>query len=255
MMRQSFSYILLITWIFLNYSCTTGYISHSVRSSNISVDGSVIPVDDRIVTVYLPYKAEIEKDMSRVIGITTAEMMKDKPESSLTNFLGDLLLQEGKETARDLGQEIEPEISFYNYGGIRTFLPEGEITVGKIFELMPFENEMVFLKLSGSQIKEFFNYVAKTGGQSIGGARFKISGDVAVNAEVGGKPLDESKFYWLVTNDYVAAGGDDLVMFLNNSGYISANKKIRDVIIEYFEKEFKAGRVVKSEPDGRIAYE
>lgn len=254
-MRQSFSYILLITWIFLNYSCTTSYVSHSVQSSNISVNGAVLPADDRVVTAYLPYKAEIEKDMSRVIGITAAEMMKDKPESSLTNFLGDLLLEEGKEIARYLEQKIEPEISFFNYGGIRTFLPEGEITVGKIFELMPFENEMVFLKLSGSQIQEFCNYVAKTKGQSVGGVRFKISGDTAVNAEVGGKPLDESKFYWLVTNDYVAAGGDDLYMFVDNSGYLPANKKIRDVIIEYFEKEYKADRVIKSAPDGRITYE
>ena len=67
--------------------------------------------------------------------------------------------------------------------------------------------------------------------------------------------MDESKFYWLVTNDYVAAGGDDLYMFVENTGYLPANKKIRDVIIEYFEKEYKADRVIKSEPDGRITYE
>ena len=193
--------------------------------------------------------------MSRIVGIAGNGMVKNKPVSGLTNLLGDLLLKEGKKIAAQLGRNIKPEISFYNYGGIRTFIPEGEITVGKIFELMPFENEMVFLKLSGSQIQEFFNYVAKTKGQSVGGARFKISGDTAVNAEVGGKPLDESKFYWLVTNDYVAAGGDDLYMFVENSGYLPANKKIRDVIIEYFEKEYKADRVIKSEPDGRITYE
>ena len=56
-------------------------------------------------------------------------MIKDKPESYLTNFLGDLLLIESVKVAQKNGLDIEPAVSFFNYGGIRTYLPEGEITV------------------------------------------------------------------------------------------------------------------------------
>jgi 2',3'-cyclic-nucleotide 2'-phosphodiesterase (5'-nucleotidase family) len=219
------------------------------------VSDSITQPDSQLVSLYLPYKNILEKDMSRVIAVSAEEMVKDRPESNLTNFLADLLLTEGKEIVTELGEDVHPSISYYNYGGIRTFIPEGKITVGKIFELMPFENELVFLELSGAQVQEFLDVIAEKGGDSVGGVRFKISENKAKNVEVAGKSLNEKEHYWLVTNDYVAAGGDGLEVFTRRKNFVAGNIKIRDVIIAHLEKIHKKGQVISAKTDGRISYE
>jgi 2',3'-cyclic-nucleotide 2'-phosphodiesterase (5'-nucleotidase family) len=235
--------------------CKTQYVISTSENRNLVVSDSVVQLDSQLVSLYIPYKNKLEKDMSRVIAVSAGEMIKDRPESSLTNFLADLLLDEGNEIASEMGESFYPSISYYNYGGIRTFLPEGEITVGKIFELMPFENELVFLELSGAQVQEFLNIIAEKGGDSVGGVRFKISEDKAKNVEIAGKPLNEKEHYWLVTNDYVAAGGDGLEVFTRRKNFVAGNKKIRDVIIAHLEKINKKGHEISAKPDGRISYE
>lgn len=254
-MQRSFSYILLITWFFLFLNCETQYVISTTETRNLIVSDSVTQIDSQLVSLYLPFKNILEKDMSRIVAISAEEMIKDRPESNLTNFLADLLLQEGKDIAADLEPDFIPDISYFNYGGIRTFLPEGEITVGKIFELMPFENELVFLELSGAQVQEFLNIIAEKGGESVGGVRFKISDGLAENVEIAGKPLNEIENYWLVTNDYVAVGGDDLEVFTRRKNFVAGNILIRDVIMVHLEKLHKEGRKISAKTDGRILYE
>ncbi len=253
-MTRSFSYLLLITWFFLFGACAR-YVQTSVETRNLEVTDSLISLDDEVVEIYRPYKKILEKDMAQVIAVSREEMVKGKPESNLTNFLADLLLEEGRNELRQMGRDIEPDISYFNYGGIRTSIPEGEITVGKIFELMPFENEMVFLKLNGAQINEFLDVVAEKGGESVGGARFSISGSKAVDITINGDPLRPGAHYWLVTNDYVAAGGDGLEVFTQRSEFINSEKSIRDVIISHLGKKHENGEAILGETDGRITHE
>ena len=254
-MRRSFSYLLLITCLLLVISCKTNYVSTSSYGQNLSVSNNELAVDSQLIQMYLPYKNILEKDINRVISISEKEMIKKRPESYLTNFLADLLLEEAKIEAETSQLEIEPTISYYNYGGIRTFLPQGEITVGKIFELMPFENELVFLQLTGNQIQKFLNQIAKKGGDSVGGARFIISNEKAKAITINGIKLNLDEKYWLVTNDYVAEGGDGLEVFTQRLEIIKSGKKIRDVIINHLEKKQKNGEILTAKLDGRIKYE
>ena len=254
-MHQSFSYVLLITSVFAILSCKTNFISTNYSGQNIEVTENVNSLDSQLVRQYMPFKKQLEKDMQRVIAISEAEMVKNKPESGLTNFLADLLLDEGNAEFQKIYSEEVLLISYFNYGGIRTFLPEGEITVGKIFELMPFENEMVFLKLNGSQIKQFLDGVAEKGGDSVGGCRFVISEGKAKKVQIGGNPLVDDSFYWMVTNDYVANGGDGLDVFTRRTEIVQSGIKIRDVIISHLEKHHQKGTKIVPKLDGRITHE
>jgi 2',3'-cyclic-nucleotide 2'-phosphodiesterase (5'-nucleotidase family) len=254
-MVRSFSYTLLITWILLSISCKTNFIATQTDAKNISVSENAFPIDSQLVEQYLPQKKMLEKDMGRVISISNVELVKQKPESGLTNLLADLLLDEGKKYSLVNNLHINPEISYFNYGGIRTSLPKGEITVGKIFELMPFENEMVFIQLTGVQLQQFCNKVAEFGGESVSGVRFVISNEKAKNVFINGEILDPEKKYWLVTNDYSANGGDDLEVFTHRLELIGSNKKIRDIIISNFEERQKKGEVITEILDGRITNE
>lgn len=254
-MVRSFSYLLLITWFLLAISCKTSVISTKVESQNISVVSDDFSVDSQLVQLYLPYKKILEKDMGRVISVAESEMIKNKPESELTNLLADLLLKEGQNISIKNKLEIKPVVSFFNYGGIRTSLPKGEITVGKIFELMPFENEMVFIQLSGEQLQQFFDNVAEKGGDSVGGVRFVISDSKAKNILVEGETLVQEGKYWMVTNDYVANGGDDLQVLAQHSEMVNSGRKIRDVIISNLEKRYRDEETLVANLDGRITNE
>ncbi len=254
-MQRYITYSLLITCVLLLISCKTYYLKVSYETENLLVSDSLNSLDNELVQIYLPYKNILDEDMNRVISVSEVEMGKDKPESNLTNFLGDLLLEQGTKVADENEYNLKPDISYFNYGGIRTYIPKGEITVGKIFELMPFENEMVYLQLSGTQIQDFLNILAKNGGDSVGGVRFSVSDGKAKNVEIQGSSLIPDKQYWLVTNDYVAAGGDDMEILTRHTDFINSGEKIRDIIISYMEQKHEKGEKLFGEKDGRISYE
>ncbi|KJF42774.1 hypothetical protein LH29_19835 [Draconibacterium sediminis] len=209
-------------------------------------------MDSTIVELYTPYKNILEKDMNRVLAISENELVKDKPESLLTNFLADLLLEQGAVVANSQQLNLKPAVSFFNYGGIRSALPKGEITVGNIFELMPFENELVLLELKGDKMQAFLDYIADHGGGSVGGVQMVIAGDKATEVKIGGEEINADKSYWLVTNDYVAAGGDGLEMLAENEQFVNTGEKIRDVIIDYLEELADNNQQVNPKLDGRI---
>lgn len=254
-MRHSFSYTLLITWLLLLASCGGGVVKSGFETENISVSKELSALDSSIIELYRPYKEMLDKDMGRVISVSEVQMEKDRPESLLTNFLGDLLLEESKLVAEKKSLNLVPDVSFFNYGGIRTSVPKGEITVGKIFELMPFENELVFIELTGNNMKAFLDYVAGHGGDCVGGARFTISGDKAENISIGGEMFNAEKSYWLATNDYVAAGGDGLSMFQNSLSFVDSDIKIRELIISNLQRKHDKGEIITAKLDGRISNE
>ena len=251
-MRQTISYLLLITCLLFTFSCKTAFVQRSYDVENISVSEELGTMDSTIVKLYVPYKNILEKDMNRVLAISEKELLKDKPESLLTNFLADLLLEQGAVVANDHQLNFTPAVSFFNYGGIRSSLPKGEITVGNIFELMPFENELVFIELKGDKMQAFMDYIADHGGGSVGGARMVIANDKANDVKIGGKEIDFNKNYWLVTNDYVAAGGDGLEMLAENEQFINSGEKIRDAIIDYLEELTNNNQHVNPKLDERI---
>lgn len=254
-MRQTISYLLLITCTIFIFSCKTQFVQKSYEIENVSVSEEVGTMDSTIVKLYRPYKNILEKDMNRVLAVSDVELGKGKPESLLTNFLADLLLEQGKVVAQNNELKLTPSVSFFNYGGIRSSLPKGEITVGNIFELMPFENEMVLLELKGKQMKAFLDYIADHGGGSVGGVKMLIANDKATDVKIGGEKIDYNKNYCLVTNDYVAAGGDGLEMLEENQQFINSGVKIRDAIIVHLEELGNKNQHISPKLDGRIAYE
>ncbi|MCK3682885.1 5'-nucleotidase C-terminal domain-containing protein [Maribellus sp. YY47] len=254
-MRHSISHTLLITLLAVIISCRAPLVQTGTETRNIPVAEATNPLDSNIIRLYLPYKNLLDKDMNRVISYSESEMEKDKPESLLTNFLGDLLLEEAGKTELAQTENIVPSVSFFNYGGIRTSLPKGDITVGKVYELMPFENELVYLKLDGNTMKEFLDYIARKGGDSVGGVRLKISDGKAVDIKIGGQDFDAGKAYWLVTNDYVAGGGDGLEVLKQRLDYKTTGLLIRELIIQNLEAKQKNHETIHVTLDGRISNE
>lgn len=245
--------IILVLSLFIGCRGPVTLVTRNLENRSVSAD--LAPADSSIIKIYLPYKQEIEKDMGKILAHSSQEMVKDKPESLLTNFLSDLLLAESARTCADQNWNVVPDVAFLNYGGIRTFLPKGNITVGKVFELMPFENELVMVRLKGTDLKKFLDYIAGGGGDAVSGVRFRISDRKASNVEVNGKPLNENGLYWLATSDYIADGGDNYGMLKNRTDFRQMGVKIRDLIIRNLERYGKEGKNLDAKLDGRITNE
>lgn len=149
---------------------------------------------------------------------------------------------------------IKADLCLLNNGGLRATLPKGEITRGKIFELMPFENELVVLTLSGAQTKELFIVLAKFGGMPVSGINIGIADDRPDEVFINDIPFDSSKTYKVVTSDYLANGGGKLQFFNNPLKREDLGIKLRDAIIAYIIEEREKGNKLTSGYDGRIHY-
>jgi len=129
-------------------------------------------------------------------------------------------------------QKLDPKIdvAFMNSGGIRLpEIPAGAITQGKIFELMPFDNLMVLLKVKGSLLKQYLDTLAADEGVIESGITMQIVNKTAQQVLVGGKPLDLNEDYTIVHSDYVAMNSNLLKnIHRNTNGYL-----LRDALLDY----------------------
>ncbi len=196
-----------------------------------------------------PYKVQVSKIMDEVLAVSEQAMMKGYPEGLLGNFTADAVLKKAKEYCKD---SCTVDICLLNNGGLRNPLPKGNITLGNIFLLMPFDNEMVLLTINGGDVKELLDFIANKGGMPVAGMRMKIKNAMADEVMIGGKPFDITKSYTIVTSDYLANSGDNMTFFANATRKITIGKKLRDAIIEYLKDESEKGNTINVVKDGRI---
>jgi 2',3'-cyclic-nucleotide 2'-phosphodiesterase (5'-nucleotidase family) len=146
---------------------------------------------------------------------------------------------------------IEADISVINNGGLRTLLPKGAITLGKVYEISPFENYLYILELSPEDVKTLAHYTVQRQNLSISGMHLKSSNNQLEELLINGRPLDTNKTYLLAINDYLANGGDDMPFLIPVSRYRTSTTLIRDVIITKIKALEAAGKMVDARLEGR----
>lgn len=210
---------------------------------------SDLPKDQEIVEYYLPYKLRLDSMMNEVVAVSAVEIGKGRPEGLLNNFMADAMADAGKTN------NIPFDIAYTNYGGLRVPLPKGNIALFNVFELMPFENMITTVQFSGSDMIQFFDYMASTGGDPISGATYKIRDKKALDIKINGQVIDPNKIYTVLTSDYMANGGDGGEIFLKATGRKEFNIKLRDALLMYMRKQSRAGTTLNPKIDGRITVE
>jgi len=222
--------------------------NNSYTASKTSVNYQTIEAssttNEKLEELISPYDEALKTEMSVVIGSINYDMFKARPEGLLSNFTADLVLSEVNEMA-----EHEADICLLNHGGLRAPLLSGKITVGNVYELMPFENEIVILELEGKKIAEIANYFSETGGEPIANAEINLS---AKSILISGKEINPNLTYKVATTDYLANGGDKMYFFSKPVNYVKTGVKMRDMIINHIKEETLEGKVLKAELDGRV---
>lgn len=247
MKSNKFLFISLIVFSTLSYSCKTWTITQA-SSSKIAIDSTTDANADKNYEAYLlPMKQKIDAQMNVVIGQAAETMKGHGPESLLSNLSADVYRQAASDF---LGSKVD--ISIVNLGGLRTVVPAGNITIRKVFELMPFENELVIVWIKGDKLNDLLQYFASMGGEGVSGLRMEIKQKKAVNITINGQVLDNAKVYSIATNDYLAGGNDQMIQLAQYEKRLNTNIKIRDMLLNYIQNETKKGNKIQSKLDGRI---
>jgi 2',3'-cyclic-nucleotide 2'-phosphodiesterase (5'-nucleotidase family) len=215
-----------------------------------TVVADTIADDPAVEALVAPFRERMGDRIQEVIGEATGPLSKGWPEGSLGTFAADALLWVARTRVS------EPvDMALMNNGGLRVPIAPGPITVGKMFELMPFENMVSVLVLSGEQVEALAATIARRGGEPIAGFTFRIEvaggQRLARDVRVAGEPVDSSRRYRLVTNDYLANGGDEFEVLMDALEREDLPLLVRDAFADYV----RAVGTIEPRVEGRITGE
>ena len=203
--------------------------------------------DSAALRVVAPYRHAVDSIMSPVLGESEVAMQADRPESLLSNFVADVL----REASVRVGKKAD--IGLCNIGGLRSTMPQGQVTYGDVLEIAPFENRLCMVALTGGKLMELMQQVAAVGGEGISGAHLVITADGRLlNAEVGGMPIKADSIYVVATLDYLAEGNDRMYALKDGLSKNETPIMVRDLIMEAIRRAKAQGRKVTARMEGRI---
>ncbi len=243
--------IIPLLFVHLILNAQTNWTVKELTGQKIPLDASKDQlVDVAFIEFLTPYREKISATMSSVLAYTPTPLRAYQPESPLSNLSADIYLSAA---SHYLGAEVDLAIT--NLGGLRSQIPAGDITLGKVYEVMPFKNELEILWVKGKDLIQLMNNIAADGGQGVAGISFKIVNGKAEQLLVKGHPVDAKKTYTIATNNYLAEGNDHMEPLRKHTKIVHTGKMVREVFIDYLIAQTAAGRQIESKVEGRIVNE
>lgn len=198
------------------------------------------------------------KDVGPIFNEVIGQAAIDLTRAQSAQPYGDSIL--GNWAAQVTKDAVGADFGFANNGGLRIDIPKGNITVGTIYQLMPFDNTIVTIKMTGAQIKTVLEQAVQDGGKGIqvAGLSFKYDPSmpsmqrVFVMKKSDGSPIDMNASYLVATNNFMGTGGDGFKGFTDPDvakSYIDTYKLVRDAFIDAVKNQ----KTVTAKIDNRIA--
>lgn len=194
------------------------------------------------------YRQKVTEKQAPVLGIADELMEAKRPESLLFNFAADAIRWKADHLD---GKPVDFAVT--NAGGLRNVFNKGNITVGDVYNVFPFENYLYLMTLTGQQCITLFEELAAAGGHCISGANMTITSDgKLVDAKIGGKPIEKSASYRVATIDYLAEGNDGMTVLSEGTERTPFEEMIlRQVVTDYIKTFTDRGQPVAAAIEGR----
>jgi len=216
----------LITLVFVLESCSKIYIKQEQNFTHLNLKD--VSSNQKVNAELINYKLKVTEETEKTIAFSAAVLKKEGDETTLGNFVCDALMFAAKKEFAN----IKPDAVLINRGGLRVNLPEGNIKIINVFELMPFENELVLVKITGQKLLDGIALVIEKK-HPFFGLFIKADNQKLLEAKINGENIEPQKLYTIITSDYLASGGDSFVFLKNPITTEKSNLKIRDAIINY----------------------
>ena len=228
---------------------------HKIVSTTVNVIGTAdlqkLTPDSNITKILDVDLADVSSVKNRVIGST---------ENVISNAVTYGVAQQslmGEFVTDNMRTVAKADMAFTNIGGLRTSIDKGNITLGNVYSVLPFDNTVATCDMTGQQVMDLLNYSidsAKIGSVQFSGLKIVYDASKPQNQRIisvktlDGKPLDLSKTYKVATNDFMAIGGDGYVMFMAAKNMVNTGITMRDSI----DNEIIARKNINIVDDGRL---
>ena len=231
-----------------------------------SIDWEILPVTSdikgeppEVVALVADFEKKLSAELDQPIGITKVELdarqsTNRSRETNLGSFIADAYRKWGN-----------TDVALLNGGSIRsnTTYGPGTLTKRDILSILPFENHIVKVEVTGAMLRAALEHGVSRVAESAEEGRFpqvsglvftydgrRAAGSRVVNVLVGGRPLDDGKTYTLATVAYLIGGGDGYTMF-TKARYLF-DPEGGPVEAALVMDNIAAAKEIAPQPDGRI---
>ena len=230
-------------------SCKTKISVQKINYQDNTVITQDLSEDQQQNLVIKPYQEQLQSIMNTRISHTNVELNKKTDNPNLGALLADYTFDGAEEWAKE-NHISSVDAAVINIGGIRSTIAAGDIFLKNIYEIMPFDNEIVIVKLKGSEMKGLFDYYAKYQKNNPVSHLYIETDQGATSKElINGLAVDINRDYYIATSDYLASGGDNM-FFFSKGEIINTGIKMRD----YFIKKFKDNPEISAPDDVRLIF-
>lgn len=224
--------------------------------ADLTTDYSVIAIDGRLddridpstAAILEPYRHDVDSILTLKVGYAATPLVKE--DWGLINFVTDFVGHRGGELT-----DRKIDLALMNRGGIRCDMPKGSVTQGLLMQMLPFDNRVVVIELSGRDLLEAFDVMASRGGDGVSGnvrAEFDSETRKCTDVRIDGRPIDPDKIYTVATIDYLALGGDFLRSLKNGKEIARSNRILYDDFIDYFKNGPMKRKKAVAKPGSRM---
>ncbi|SCM72188.1 putative 5`-nucleotidase protein [uncultured Pleomorphomonas sp.] len=241
----------------------------AAKGAPLLLDASVKP-DEGYAARVEELGKPLEELKAKIVGSSAAIIDGDRKscravECSMGNLVADATLE------RVAGQGIT--ISITNGGGLRASIDAGDVSMGEVLTVLPFQNTLATFQITGDGIKEALengvSQVDEGAGRfpQVSGLKYTFDRSKPVGSRITGVevkegdgfvPLDPAKTYGVVTNNYVRAGGDGFKTFADKAvNAYDYGPNLEDVVAEYLTTHnpytpYTDGRITDATPAGYV---
>ena len=219
----------------VNVALTPGALFHDPK---VTPPAERLAEDAALLAQMAEYGAKVDAMLAAVIGHAPATY-RNNPGRAGGYSLGGLVCDALLWYTRTQGADF----ALMNRGSIRADLPEGPIPLKAVYAALPFDNTAVIVTLSGADVQALFDYTATI--ESFQGASPIVSAGVSAvldhaarrarDIRINGQPLDPAATYRVVTNSFVAAGGDGYEVFKRGQLY-DTTVYMREIFAAYIQE-------------------
>ena len=191
--------------------------------------------------------------LKEVVGHSAALLLNRRtdPDLPLGNLFADALRAYASRYFK-----VPMDFAITNFGGIRTPLPEGAITMEDVSSMFPFKNYLCWCRIKGSGLLKLFEQLAATPAfQATSGAAVRVKAHQLESALIGGEPIDPDRVYNVATIDFLLDGGDKINLGALAESVQLSPVLLREVMLDYVRGCEARGELVSGKADGRVIME